>query len=69
MSDSAWEIDTLEKAYRKGYMHGLAGQQKHETPYDADVLIAAWEAGWDDGYEHYLVVAQEEGEPISSLTL
>ena len=62
MSTDEWDIEILDKAYRQGYMHGLAGEDRKEIPYQADVLRAAWEAGWDDGYEHYIVVEETDSE-------
>jgi len=47
-----WNVEALDKAYRQGFMHGLAGESRH-APYREEIVIAAWEAGFDDGYEHY----------------
>lgn len=44
-----WSIDTLNKAYRQGYLFGLSGEAQHQCPYKSDVIAAAWEAGWHDG--------------------
>jgi len=44
-----WSIDTLNKAYRQGYMFGLSGESQLQCPYQSDVIAAAWEAGWNDG--------------------
>ena len=49
-----WSLESLDKAYQKGYMSGLTGQTKLDHGLHADVLIAAWEAGWNDGHEQYL---------------
>lgn len=49
MPESKWTLDSLNKAYQQGYMTGLAGKDTNYCPYKNDVLIAAWEAGWDDG--------------------
>ena len=49
----ALEIRSLNKAYQQGYMAGLTGQPQHQQPYPAEVLAAAWEAGWDDGNEQF----------------
>ena len=46
-----WSIDTLNKAYRQGYLFGLSGESNHHCPYRSDVIAAAWEAGWNDGHE------------------
>ncbi|WP_263144578.1 ribosome modulation factor [Pseudomonas sp. RIT-PI-AD] len=48
-NDRHWSLETLNKAYQQGYMAGLTGQPASLQPYPADVLAAAWEAGWDDG--------------------
>lgn len=50
MTMTKWTIDSLNKAYQQGYMTGLAGLEPDDPPYENDVLVAAWEAGWDDGY-------------------
>ncbi|OUS28235.1 ribosome modulation factor [Gammaproteobacteria bacterium 45_16_T64] len=44
-----WSIDTLNKAYRQGYMFGLSGESLQQCPYQSEVIAAAWEAGWNDG--------------------
>ena len=51
-TNNEWNVDTLDKAYRQGFMHGLAGESRH-APYRVEIVTAAWEAGYDDGYEHY----------------
>lgn len=38
----------LDEAYQVGFDAAKAGQEK-KAPYDLDVLVASWEAGWDDG--------------------
>ncbi len=43
-----WEVEALNKAYRQGYMAASMGMDKARCPYRGDVVIAAWEAGWDD---------------------
>lgn len=48
-----WSLESLNKAYQQGYMAGLTGQPQHQQPYPAEVLAAAWEAGWDDGNEQF----------------
>lgn len=42
----------MDKAYRRGYMVGVTGSREH-CPYSTDVMIAAWEAGRDDGHEFF----------------
>lgn len=49
--ENQWDIDTLDKAYRQGYMAGMTGRDEQCTHYKADMLIEAWEAGWTDGHE------------------
>lgn len=44
-----WSIETLNKAYRQGYMFGLSGEPQQACPYHSEVIAAAWEAGWSDG--------------------
>lgn len=44
-----WNLDTLNKAYQQGYMAGTLGIERVKCPYRGDVVIAAWEAGWEDG--------------------
>lgn len=48
-----WSLEDLNKAYQQGYMAGLTGQPIDPQPYAAEVLAAAWEAGWDDGHDQY----------------
>lgn len=48
-----WSLESLNKAYQQGYMAGMTGQIKTPRALAADVLVAAWEAGWDDGHEQY----------------
>ena len=43
-----WEVEALNKAYRQGYMAASMGMDKARCPYRGDVVIAAWEAGWED---------------------
>ena len=43
-----WDVAALNKAYRQGYMAANMGMDKSRCPYRGDVVIAAWEAGWDD---------------------
>ena len=50
MTEPQWTLESLNKSYQQGYMTGLAGKEGVECPYKNDILIAAWEAGWDDGF-------------------
>ena len=43
-----WDVEALNKAYRQGYMSANMGMDKSRCPYRGEVVIAAWEAGWDD---------------------
>lgn len=43
-----WDVEALNKAYRQGYMAASMGMDKSRCPYRGEVVIAAWEAGWDD---------------------
>ncbi len=47
----SWDIDSLNKAYRQGLMAGVMGVHISQCPYEAEVVQAAWEAGWEDGAE------------------
>lgn len=49
--ENQWDIDTLDKAYRQGYMAGMTGRDETCSHYKAEMLIEAWEAGWIDGRE------------------
>lgn len=44
-----WDLESLNKAYRQGYMAGLMGMARERCPYRSEVVGAAWEAGWEDG--------------------
>lgn len=46
-----WDVEALNKAYRQGYMAASMGMNKTHCPYRGDVVVAAWEAGWDDADE------------------
>ncbi|RMF14953.1 MAG: hypothetical protein D6758_10560 [Gammaproteobacteria bacterium] len=56
-----WNLETLNKAYRQGYMAGLLNLAREKCPYRGDVVVAAWEAGWEDG-----ISATAQGEGTSS---
>lgn len=43
-----WDVEALNKAYRQGYMAGTMGMEASRCPYRGEVVVAAWEAGWDD---------------------
>lgn len=59
METTHWTLETLNKAYQQGYMIGLTGQGAEECRYSNDVLVAAWEAGWDDGFHQHLMARQK----------
>lgn len=45
----SWNIDSLNKAYKQGYMAGVMGSDRSGRPAMSEVLLAAWEAGWEVG--------------------
>lgn len=51
--EQQWSIDSLNKAYRQGYLFGLSGESKEHCPVQSEVIAAAWEAGWTDGKEQH----------------
>lgn len=57
--DRHWSLESLNKAYQQGYMAALAGHAQQQQPYLADVMAAAWEAGWDDGDEQFQMHQQK----------
>ncbi|MDX1633223.1 MAG: hypothetical protein R3280_01165 [Marinobacter sp.] len=44
-----WNVDALNKAYRQGLMAASINMARERCPYRGEVVIAAWEAGWEDG--------------------
>lgn len=46
-----WNLESLNKAYQQGYMAGLMGMPSDKCPYAGEIIAAAWEAGWEDGFE------------------
>ncbi|MDC0661304.1 ribosome modulation factor [Marinobacter sp. SS21] len=46
-----WDVETLNKAYRQGHMAAAMGMGCDRCPYRGAVVIAAWEAGWEDARE------------------
>jgi len=48
-----WDLDTLEKAYRHGFMAGMINKASDLCPYKLDMITNAWEAGWQDGKEQF----------------
>ena len=57
--DRHWSLASLNKAYQQGYMAGLTGHPQTQQPYQAEVMAAAWEAGWDDGDEQFILLQQK----------
>lgn len=53
MERTHWTLDSLNKAYQQGYLVGLTGRGAEDCCFQMDVLVAAWESGWDDGFEQY----------------
>ena len=51
--ENHWDLNTLEKAYRHGFMAGMTGQPIEKCQYRAEVIVTAWEAGWQDGREQF----------------
>lgn len=43
-----WDVESLNKAYRQGHMAAAMGMDRSRCPYRGEVVIAAWEAGWED---------------------
>ena len=43
-----WDVESLNKAYRQGYMAANMGMSRDCCPYRGEVVVAAWEAGWED---------------------
>ncbi|AZT82618.1 hypothetical protein EHN06_03150 [Marinobacter sp. NP-4(2019)] len=46
-----WDVQSLNKAYRHGYMAASMGMELGRCPYRSEVVVAAWEAGWEDATE------------------
>ncbi|WP_108125706.1 ribosome modulation factor [Saccharospirillum mangrovi] len=53
MERTHWTLDSLNKAYQQGYMVGLTGRGAEDCCFQNDVLVAAWESGWDDGFQNF----------------
>ena len=43
-----WDVESLNKAYRQGYMAASMGMERSRCPYRGEVVVAAWEAGLED---------------------
>lgn len=46
-----WDVESLNKAYRQGHLAATMGMERGRCPYRGEVVIAAWEAGWEDARE------------------
>lgn len=55
-----WSLESLNKAYQQGYMAGLACRRNPAHVPVEEVLLAAWEAGWDDGQTQHQLVKQRD---------
>ena len=51
--ESHWDLENLDKAYRHGFMAGMVGKDVISCPHKAEIVVNAWEAGWQDGKEQY----------------
>ncbi|WP_353350185.1 ribosome modulation factor [Oceaniserpentilla sp. 4NH20-0058] len=51
--DPQWDVENLEKAYRRGFMAGMVGKEISTCPHKTELVINAWEAGWCDGKEQF----------------
>ncbi len=51
--ENQWDLESLEKAYRHGFMAGMIGKTNGSCPYRAEMIANAWEAGWHDGKEQF----------------
>lgn len=47
-SKIGWDAEALNKAYRQGLMAATMGMARDRCPYQGEVVVAAWEAGWED---------------------
>jgi ribosome modulation factor len=51
--ENQWDLESLEKAYRHGFMTGMVGKTLSSCTYRAEMIVNAWEAGWHDGKEQF----------------
>jgi len=51
--ENQWDLESLEKAYRHGFMAGMIGKTLESCSYRAEMIVNAWEAGWSDGKEQF----------------
>ena len=57
-----WDVESLNKAYRQGYMAASMGMERTRCPYRGEVVVAAWEAGWEDAEQ-----VTNEARPVDDL--
>lgn len=46
--------DPCKKAYDRGCMWGMSGRDDSGCPYQEDILMDWWHAGWREGYEAFM---------------
>lgn len=46
--------DHCKKAYDRGCMWGMSGRDDSGCPFEEDILIDWWQAGWREGYEAFM---------------
>ncbi|MDP4548116.1 MAG: hypothetical protein ABJM19_14250 [Marinobacter sp.] len=63
-SGLGWDVEALNKAYRQGALAGSMGMEKSRCPYRGEVVIAAWEAGWDDAQEAAEAQKQQQNDSL-----
>ena len=61
-----WNLNTLNKAYQQGHMAGTLGIDRLKCPYRGEVVVAAWEAGWEDGREQPSKSLRDDREDLLS---
>ena len=60
--ENQWDVQSLEKAYRHGFMAGMVGKAQDSCPYKAEMIANAWEAGWQDGKEQFEIKMARKGD-------
>ncbi|MBZ2190332.1 ribosome modulation factor [Alcanivorax sp. JB21] len=46
--------DRCKKAYDRGCMWGMSGRDDSGCPFEEDILVDWWHAGWREGYEAFM---------------
>jgi ribosome modulation factor len=64
--ENQWDLESLEKAYRHGFMAGMVGKESDACPYRAEVIVNAWEAGWQDGREQFEIKLSARQQKLHS---